>query len=357
MLIEQQLTPAVWDRDQLDALEAAGEHSISRQLFKAVSNEVAVKIKIHLKIDTGMGRLGAPVTELAKLLAHMRKLKHVNLEGVFSHYASAEVIDSPLGEEQEKEFAKALEIVEESGFYPECVHMANSAGLIHAGSLKFPAGKALVRPGIALYGYALPIVTASGNSVPGFTMSASLPSYAGIGKEAGSAAGERSASQKKIRELFKMPEQQRQAIANEFIQAHSLRPALTWKTRTMQVRQVKKGQALGYNGAFVTQRPSTIAALPVGYADGLNRLLSNKGRVILRDQYAPIVGRVSMDITLIDVTGVQGVSVGDEVLLIGRSQSCRIDAWEHAYHCGTIPYEVLCNISKRVPRVAVEEPA
>ena len=123
----------------------------------------------------------------------------------------------------------------------------------------------------------------------------------------------------------------------------------------IQVKRVGSGQALGYSGTFVTTRPSTIAALPVGYADGLNRLLSNKGRVIVRDSYAPIVGRVSMDITLVDVTDVDRVSVADEVIIIGRSEQCRIDAWEHAYHCDTIPYEILCNISKRVPRVHVEE--
>ena len=98
-----------------------------------------------------------------------------------------------------------------------------------------------------------------------------------------------------------------------------------------------------------------IAALFVGYVDGLNQLLSNKGRVIVDDAYVPIVNRVSMDITLIDVTDLDRVSIGDEVIIIGRSEHCRIDAWEHAYHCGTIPYEILCSISKRVPRVYLQD--
>jgi alanine racemase len=253
----------------------------------------------------------------------------VELEGVFSHYASAEIIDSPQSLAQEQRFAEAVQLVQQQGFEIRYSHMANSSGLIRAyvaaqggktseqvagksaatsaRTSNLTSGTTLVRPGIALYGYRFPMATTTGNAAV----------VSGSGRR-------------------------------------NLIPVLSWKTRIMEVKRVGAGQALGYNGTFVTSKPSIIAALPVGYADGLNRLLSNKGRVMVRGTYAPIVGRVSMDITLADVTGIAGVSVGDEVILIGQSDRLRIDAWEHSYHCGTIPYEILCNISRRVPRVHLE---
>jgi len=129
---------------------------------------------------------------------------------------------------------------------------------------------------------------------------------------------------------------------------------LSWKTRVISLREHAAGNALGYNGTFVTSRSSRIAVLPVGYADGLNRRLSSRGQVIVRGARAPMVGRISMDVMLADVTDVPGVQMGDEVILIGASDSLRITAWDHAKAADTIPYEVLCNIAKRVPRKYVE---
>jgi len=221
-------------------------------------------------------------------------------------------------------------------------------------SLHYPGGKTMVRPGIAIYGYAMPILTAAGNQVAGFALGG--PPLRGMSTGgATSRTPERREWAERFRASYKLPPKQRQELIEDFRHTSSLRPVLTWKTRVMQVKRVPVGQALGYNGTFVTSRASVIAALPVGYADGLNRLLSNKGRVIVGDAYVPIVGRVSMDITLIDVTDLDRVSIGDEVIIIGRSEHCRIDAWEHAYHCGTIPYEILCSISKRVPRVYLQD--
>jgi alanine racemase len=128
---------------------------------------------------------------------------------------------------------------------------------------------------------------------------------------------------------------------------------LSWKTRVIAVKEVPAGQAIGYGGTFVTQERSRIAVLPVGYADGFHRLLSNRGRVIIRGEYARVVGRVSMDLTTIDVTAVPGVDVGNEVILIGQSSGKNVDAREHARICETIPYEITCSISKRVPRIYV----
>jgi alanine racemase len=130
----------------------------------------------------------------------------------------------------------------------------------------------------------------------------------------------------------------------------AVKPVLTWKTRILSLREVRPGQALGYGGTYVTKAPARIAVLPVGYADGLNRALSSRGRVIVREYYAPIVGRISMDLTLADVTGLPGISVGDEVILLGSLDGLSMDAQEHATLANTVPYEILCGISKRVPR-------
>ena len=129
-----------------------------------------------------------------------------------------------------------------------------------------------------------------------------------------------------------------------------VKPVLTWKTRILSLREMRGGQALGYGGTYITKAPARIAVLPVGYADGLNRGLSEGGRVIVREHYAPIVGRISMDLTLVDVTGIPGIAVADEVVLLGSHDGLSVDAREHAELAHTIPYEILCAISKRVPR-------
>jgi len=134
----------------------------------------------------------------------------------------------------------------------------------------------------------------------------------------------------------------------------SLKPLLTLKTRIMQLKSVGAGMSVGYGGAYTTARPSLIATLPVGYADGLNRLLSNCGSVLVRGQMVPIVGRISMDVSLIDTTAVPGASVGDEVVLIGSQGDLEISVQQIARLTGSIPYEVLCRIGQRVPRIYLE---
>jgi alanine racemase len=128
-------------------------------------------------------------------------------------------------------------------------------------------------------------------------------------------------------------------------------PVLSWKTRVLTVKDVAAGQSVGYMGTFVTKAQSRIAVLPVGYADGYPRLLSNRARVIVRGEYAPVVGRVSMDLTIVDVTQIAGVAVGDEVILIGNNNGKSVDAVELARLCESVPYEILCGLSQRVPRV------
>jgi alanine racemase len=206
-------------------------------------------------------------------------------------------MDAPSVAEQERRFEQAQCMVREAGFAPQLVHMANTSALIS----RRETWNKMVRPGVSLYGYYLPFQRA-GREVSGGTL--------------------------------------RLAV----------KPVLTWKTRILSVRNFAANQALGYGGTYVTRAPAQVAVLPVGYADGYNRQLSNRGRVIVRDHYAPIIASISMDLTLADVTGIPGVAVGDEVILLGARDGLSVDALEHARLANSSPYEILCNISKRVPR-------
>ncbi len=278
------LTPTVWEIGQIELLEkAAAKLAVRGQ-------------SVHLKIDSGMGRLGASLEELPNICAALKSCEHLVLEGVSTHLASSEVLDSESVQQQLQRFEDAQQIVRREGLSPQLVHIANSSAIIS----RPESWKQMVRPGCALYGYHLP---------------------------------------------FEKNDNQVEAYS-EF----AVKPVLTWKTQILSLKAVKARQALGYGGIFTTSRPSKIAILPVGYADGLNRRLSSRGNVIVNGNYAPITGRISMDLTLIDVTEIPGVAVGDEVTLLGSEGSLNVDAQQHAILAGTIPYEILCNISKRVPR-------
>jgi len=280
-LLQLHLTPTVWSVEQVALLE------------KASSGQS--RCGVHVKVDTGMGRLGVTLEELPRLLASLKSSPHLFLEGLSTHLASSEALDEASVDEQLKIFEDARATVQNADFKSPIIHVANSCAILS----RPQSWNDMVRPGIALYGAALPL-------------------------------------QRGGREIDDpvLP----------------LKPVLSWKTRILSLREMPAGQALGYNGTYSTKLPSCIAVLPVGYADGLNRRLSSRGRVLLRGQYAPIVGRISMDLTLIDVTAIPGATVGDEVILIGKSGEAEITAREHAMLAGTIPYEVLCAISKRVPR-------
>jgi alanine racemase len=266
-------------------------------LDKAAASLGVAQHPVHLKVDTGMGSLGVTVDQLPGLLEVLRAAKHLVLEGLSTHLASSEIMDAPSVAEQEQRFETACTLVREAGFNPKFVHVANTGAVIS----RRETWNTMVRPGVALYGYYLPFQRA-GREVSGGTL--------------------------------RLP----------------VKPILTWKTRILSLRNFGPNQALGYNATYVTKAPAHVAVLPVGYADGFNRQLSNRGRVILRDHYAPILGSISMDLTLVDVTGIPGVSVGDEVILLGTCDGLSVDALEHARLANSSPYEILCNISKRVPR-------
>jgi alanine racemase len=284
-IVRLHLTPTIWELWHIQLLEAAAARL-------GVS-----KHPVHLKVDTGMGRLGVSMQELPSLCGALRAARHLSLEGLSTHLASSEILDAPSAEEQLRRFQQAQKIVGDAGLTPKFVHAANTSAVIS----RRESWQSMVRPGLALYGYYLPFQRA--------------------GREVSGSA-------------WRL----------------DVKPVLTWKTRILSVRQVGSNQPLGYGGIYETKSPARIAALPVGYADGLNRQLSSGGRVIVRDHYAPIVGRISMDLALVDVTGIAGVDVGDEVILLGSSDGLKVDAREHAQLSNTIPYEILCAISKRVPR-------
>ena len=286
-IVRLKLTPTVWEPAQIELLERA-------------ASQFGVNHPVHLKVDTGMGRLGINLSDLARICSALRASSHLVVEGLSTHLASSEVLDAPSVPEQLATFDQVRRQLRNEGIDPPLVHVANTGAVIS----RRDSWNTMVRPGAALYGYYLPFERA-GREVSG--------------------SGLRLA----------------------------VKPVLTWKTRVLSLRDVPANQALGYGGIYVTKAPARIAVLPVGYADGFNRALSSRGRVIVREHYAPIVGRISMDLSLVDVTGLPGVTVGDEVILLGASDGLSVDASEHAALANTVLYEILCGISKRVPRKPV----
>jgi alanine racemase len=248
------------------------------------------RLNIHLEVDTGMGRTGFLAGEVDLWLAELTKLKALSLEGVFSHFSDAESANEQYTEIQLRCFLSVIKRLRATGIAPSLVHMAKSAAVVTVPSSHFT----MVRPGLALYGLYPSLDTA--------------------------------------REI-------------------SLKPILSWKTAVLQLKRVPKKSSLGYGRTFVTRRESVIATLPVGYADGYRRVLSNRGVVLVRGGRAPVVGRVSMDLTMVDVTDIAGVEQGDEVVLLGRQGDAVISADEMAGWSNTISYEILTSIGTRVPRV------
>ena len=291
-VILNDLTPAVWEWWHIELLEDAAMR---------LNHHVLESVPVHLKLNTGMNRVGMDLKNLPAFLDAIGTAEHLVVEGVFSHLASAEIYDGPNLERQLELFNGASDAIRKTGVRPVYYHIANSSGIVSRDS----AWMNMVRPGISLYGYCLPFTSViSGNPD----------------------------------ESMELP----------------VKPVLSWKTRIIDMREVEANQPIGYNGAYVTTSHSLIAMLPVGYADGLSRHLSSRGRVIVRNDYAAMVGNISMDLTLVDVTGIPGVRIGDEVTLIGSTGKRSISAWDHANLAMTIPYEILCGISKRVPRKYVE---
>lgn len=286
-LVEYDLVPTVSSTARLDTYAEC-----ARRLGKPIG--------FHLKMDTGMGRLGMPPELWQAFLEHYRQLDGIVLKGVLTHLASAEDPEGAQTRGQLDRFSRLLRELESSGVKPEWVHVSNSAGLIAGLANELEFHENMVRIGALLYGFCPPF-TSDPHRGPN--------------------------------------------PAAEF------EPLLELKSRIVFLKDVPAGAPLGYGGTFRTRRPSRIATVPIGYADGLSRRLSNRGRAIVRDRYAPIVGNISMDLTLLDLTDVPGAEVGDVAVFIGASPHCTLKAREMADELETLPYEVLCSIGKRVPRV------
>lgn len=254
--------------------------------------EAGVEQPVHLKFDTGMGRIGFFPGELVSAFEKAESLSNIRVEGVFSHLARADEEDKDFAYRQLQRFNKAVEKVEAAGYDIQIKHLANSAAVIDLPEFAFD----MVRPGIMLYGL--------------------QPSD----------------------ELHQDPE---------------LKPVLSFKTRIVHLRTLKENSAVSYGSTYKTEEEEKLAVLPVGYKDGYSRLLSNKGNVLVHGKKAPIRGRVCMGQTIIGVDEIEDVKVGDEVILIGEQAGKSITASEIADLIGTINYEVVCNLSERLEKIFV----
>jgi alanine racemase len=278
-VLQFDLTPVVFQKETLRLLTKTAER------WKK-------KVKVHLKVDTGMGRLGVPLKLWPTFLKELKRFPEIEIEGILSHFSMTDEEES-FTTHQWREFQEAVALAKEMGISYKFLHIANSGTLI-----TFPSYLGnLVRPGIMLYG-----------AYPSLTF-------------------------------------------QDLIQ---LKPVMTLKTRIHFLKSVAPGTRISYGGAFITKRESLIATLPIGYADGYSRHLSNQGQVLIRGKRAPIVGKVCMDFIMVDVTEIPNVSLGDEVILMGKQGKEQITAEEIAKKIDSISYEVLCLIGKRVPRIYKE---
>jgi alanine racemase len=271
------LTPMLYDPEQAAAI---AEHLGSHQC----------PYPVHVKVETGMGRLGIAPEQVLPLLQTTLFEKRLKVEGLLTHLSDADREDSDFTRHQLECFRAVVSQVRAAGMNVPLVHAANSAAILRHPDSQFTA----VRPGIMLYGY-----------------------------QTGPASQE----------------------------ARALKPVLGLSTKVAQVRTVGPGESVSYNRTFVAARSSRVAVLPVGYADGYSRAFSNRGTMLIQGRRVPVVGRVCMDMTMVDVTAVPAVQSGDEVVLMGSQGGECITADELASTLGTIPYEVLCAIGARVPRV------
>ncbi len=256
----------------------------------AGSAALGLPAEAHLKVDTGMGRLGV-LPEDAVAFALAARAKGIALTGLCTHFANADLGDVELTRRQMERFWEVLARVREAGHDPKWIHLANSAASIELAA----AHGTLVRPGLMLYGH-----------LPAARLGAGL----------------------------------------------DLRPALRWTTEIVQLKHVPAGFAVSYGSRFLTSRPSRLATLAVGYADGFRRGLSGRAEVLIRGARVPVVGVITMDLCVADVTDLPEVKLDDEVVLLGQQGEQIIGPEELARRCGTISYEILCGISARVPRVA-----
>lgn len=300
-VVQHRLTSIVWEPSHLEELESAARSA-------RVSS-----LPVHLEIDTGMSRQGVDLSGLATLLDRFHASPALRLEGVMTHLYAPDEADGRVTADQLGRTSESVEQIHAAGFRPHWLNVGSSAVLVSGQSEKITAlatrygMKALIRPGLALYGVA-----------PRFDPPFDAPEPSALSE------------------------------------SHArLQPVLTWKTRVMSLRSIEPGTAVGYNGTFVATEPMRIALVAAGYADGLDRQLGNRFSLLVRGQRAPLVGRISMDHAVLDVTEIPGVVSGDEVVILGAQGREIITAYDHAAATNTIPWEVFTRIGPRVARVAI----
>lgn len=282
-LVKYDITQTIYGEDMLEKLSA----------IAVAMGKVA---KVHIKVDTGMNRIGMkPTKELLNYIVSVNQLPGVEIEGIFTHFSKADEGENEYTKMQIDLFNHFLKDLEAVGIKAPIIHASNSAGMIDYRS----AHKEMVRVGIALYG------------------------------------------------LYPSDEVNHDNVV--------LTPSLSLKSNVVYVKHIEEGEQVSYGGIYTAKSRRRIATVPVGYGDGYPRALSNVGRVIINGSYAPIIGRVCMDMFIIDITDISGIEIGDEVILIGTDGDRSISVEEIARHRETINYEIICQLGKRIPRVYIRD--
>jgi alanine racemase len=289
-LIQNQLTPTVSRVDDLRHIERAAKSMRSRSRGKSS------RVPFHLKINTGMNRLGISPDEIDAFCLALADCPHIRLEGTYTHFASAEDFTAEQTAVQEQLFRDCLDRMRALGVSPGIVHMANSGAICARPS----TWGDMVRPGAILYGY---------------------------------------------HQSFDPPQKKQEVMC-----AMPLEPCLALRARIISLREIPAGQAVGYGARFITSRPSRIAVINAGYADGIVRARTNRGWALVRGHRVPLVGTISMDLTMLDVTDAPGAKLGDVVTLYGKDGQASIEVSEVAREIGTVTSDLLCALGRRVPK-------
>ena len=264
----------------------------SVELLEALDSEAgkaSTKVNVHVKVDTGMRRIGINPDDAVSFVRKVKDFRNLNLEGIFSHFPSSDERDKTFSIGQIQLFNQVISSLQLAGIEVPKKHMANSAGVLDLPQSYYD----MVRPGLMIYGF--------------------YPS-------------------------------------SEVSRSIKLKPAMTLKTKVAQVKVVPAGTPISYERTFVTKKKTTVATLPIGYGDGYNRLLSNRGEVLIKGHRAPVIGNVCMDMCMVDASGVEDIQPGDEVILFGEG----LPTEEIATKIGTIVHEVVASVNKRVPRLYIQ---
>jgi alanine racemase len=258
-----------------------------------VARRLQKPIHVHVKVDTGMGRVGVAYENAINFIEYLATLEGVQLQGLYTHFATSDEQDKTYANLQFDRFKKIIKILDQKNIHVPLKHAANSGAILDMPETYLD----MVRPGVMMYGY--------------------YPS-------------------------------------NETTECVAIKPAMTLKSRVIYIKQVPENFSVSYGRKFITSRPTRIATIPLGYADGYNRLLTNQAKVTIRGKKYPLVGRVCMDLVMVDIGMEDNIQVGDEAILFGKQEENAFTVKEICQLIDTIPYEVTCWLSKRVPRVYIE---